>query len=134
MTSAHALPFGGLPGRHWRPDPRKAMALHEMWSHRGPGPGPRGPRRHRERPPWGRGGVGGPYGQRRRRRPRGDVRAALLLLLAEQPFNGYGLMQEIEQRSNGEWRPSPGSVYPALSQLEDEGLVRSEEPGGRKQF
>ena len=57
---------------------------------------------------------------------------ALLLLLAEEPRNGYGLMQEIEQRSDGLWRPSPGSVYPALSQLEDEGLVRGDaaESGG----
>ena len=49
----------------------------------------------------------------------------MLILLAEEPRNGYQLMQEIEQRSDGNWRPSPGSVYPALSQLEDEGLVRT---------
>jgi DNA-binding PadR family transcriptional regulator len=65
---------------------------------------------------------------------RGDVRAALLVLLAEEPRNGYGLMQEIEQRSEGEWRPSPGSVYPALSQLEDEGLVRGEHEGSGRRF
>jgi DNA-binding PadR family transcriptional regulator len=65
---------------------------------------------------------------------RGDVRAALLVLLDEQPLNGYGLMQEIERRSDGAWRPSPGSVYPALSQLEDEGMVRAEELDGRKQY
>jgi DNA-binding PadR family transcriptional regulator len=65
---------------------------------------------------------------------RGDVRAAILVLLSEEPRNGYGLMQEIEQRSQGAWRPSPGSVYPALSQLVDEGLVRSTESDGRKQF
>jgi DNA-binding PadR family transcriptional regulator len=65
---------------------------------------------------------------------RGDVRAALLVLLDEAPQNGYGLMQEIERRSEGAWRPSPGSVYPALAQLEDEGLVRAEEDDGRKQF
>jgi DNA-binding PadR family transcriptional regulator len=71
---------------------------------------------------WGRGhDWAGP--PRRGRRPRGDVRAAILLLLEEEPRNGYGLMQEVEQRSDGAWRPSPGSVYPALSQLEDEGLV-----------
>lgn len=70
------------------------------------GPGPR--RRH------GRGG---------RRARRGDARLAILLLLEEEPKNGYGLMQEIEERSGGVWRPSPGSVYPALSQLEDEGLI-----------
>jgi len=65
---------------------------------------------------------------------RGDVRAAILVLLAEQPYNGYGLMQEIENRSEGVWRPSPGSVYPALAQLEDEGLVRAGETEGRKEF
>jgi DNA-binding PadR family transcriptional regulator len=86
---------------------------------------------HREGGPWGFGGWGpgagfgpgrgGPH--RRGRRSRGDVRAAILLLLEEQPRNGYGLMQEVEQRSSGEWRPSSGSVYPALAQLEDEGLI-----------
>jgi DNA-binding PadR family transcriptional regulator len=65
---------------------------------------------------------------------RGDVRAAILTLLAEEPRNGYQLMQEIERRSEGVWRPSPGSVYPALQQLEDEGLVRVEETDGRKLF
>ena len=65
---------------------------------------------------------------------RGDVRTALLTLLAEEPRNGYQLMQEIERRSEGVWRPSPGSVYPALQQLEDEGLVRAEETDGRKLF
>src|SRR3954469_13965994 len=81
----------------------------------------------------GLGMPGGPFGRRRRMR-RGDVRAALLVLLAEEPRNGYGLMQEIERRSDGVWRPSPGSVYPALQQLEDEGLVRAVESGGRKEF
>jgi DNA-binding PadR family transcriptional regulator len=65
---------------------------------------------------------------------RGDVRAALLALLAEEPRNGYQLMQEIEERSGGAWRPSPGSVYPALAQLEDEGLVRGEASGTGKLF
>ena len=89
------------------------------------------------------GGFGGPSGSRPGgpgsfgrggRARRGDVRAALLTLLAEEPRNGYRLMQEIEHRSDGVWRPSPGSVYPALQQLEDEGLVRSEETEGRKLF
>jgi DNA-binding PadR family transcriptional regulator len=53
------------------------------------------------------------------------VREALLVLLGEEPRNGYQLMQEIERRSEGAWRPSPGSVYPVLAQLEDEGLVRT---------
>jgi DNA-binding PadR family transcriptional regulator len=79
------------------------------------------------------GGPGGPFGRGPRAR-RGDVRAALLTLLAEEPRNGYQLMQEIERRSDGVWRPSPGSVYPALQQLEDEGLVRAEETDGRKLF
>jgi DNA-binding PadR family transcriptional regulator len=57
-----------------------------------------------------------------------------LLVLAEGPLNGYQIMQEIERRSNGVWRPSPGSVYPALSQLEDEGLVRTEELGDRRTY
>jgi DNA-binding PadR family transcriptional regulator len=74
-------------------------------------------------PQFGFPGFGAPRGPRARR---GDVRAALLVLLAEEPRNGYQLMQEIEQRSEGVWRPSPGSVYPALQQLEDEGLVRPE--------
>jgi DNA-binding PadR family transcriptional regulator len=76
-------------------------------------------------------GFGPPRGPRARR---GDVRAALLVLLAEEPRNGYQLMQEIEQRSDGVWRPSPGSVYPALQQLEDEGLVRVEQVEGRKAY
>jgi DNA-binding PadR family transcriptional regulator len=83
--------------------------------------------------PFGFGGPGGPFGRGQRAR-RGDVRAALLVLLAEEPRNGYQLMQEIERRSDGVWRPSPGSVYPALQQLEDEGLVRSDEGEGRKLF
>src|SRR5215218_11205176 len=76
-------------------------------------------------------GFGPTRGPRARR---GDVRAALLVLLAEEPRNGYQLMQEIEQRSDGVWRPSPGSVYPALQQLEDEGLVRVAPGEGRKAF
>jgi DNA-binding PadR family transcriptional regulator len=80
------------------------------------------------------GGPGGPFGGRGGRARRGDVRSALLTLLAEEPRNGYQLMQEIERRSEGVWRPSPGSVYPALQQLEDEGLVRADESEGRKLF
>jgi DNA-binding PadR family transcriptional regulator len=57
-----------------------------------------------------------------------------MLLLAEGPLNGYQIMQEIEKRSDGVWRPSPGSVYPALAQLEDEGLVRTEQIGERRTY
>jgi DNA-binding PadR family transcriptional regulator len=99
--------------------------------------GGRGPGREGEGggiPPFGFPGMrGGGFG-RRGRMQRGDVRAAILVLLDEEARNGYGLMQEIEQRSQGAWRPSPGSVYPALSQLEDEGLVRPQERDGRKLF
>jgi len=80
-------------------------------------------------------GFGGPRGFRGHGKARrGDIRTAALLLLVEEPRNGYAIMQEIEERSNGVWRPSPGSVYPALAQLEDEGLIRSEEVDGRKRF
>ena len=98
------------------------------------GPGPRGGY------PFGAGfgpgpGGGGPRGRGRGRKARrGDFRTAALLLLGEEPRNGYQLMQEVEERSGGVWRPSPGSVYPALAQLEDEGLIRSEEVDGRKLF
>jgi DNA-binding PadR family transcriptional regulator len=71
---------------------------------------------------------------RGRKARRGDIRTAALLLLAEEPRNGYQIMQEVQERSEGAWRPSPGSVYPALAQLEDEGLIRSEEAEGRKRF
>ena len=86
--------------------------------------------------PWGWGGFGSGRGgpHRRGRRSRGDVRAAILLLLDEQPRNGYGLMQEVEERSGGAWRPSPGSVYPALAQLEDEGLIEPAGPDQGKAF
>ncbi len=83
---------------------------------------------------FGHGGPGG-RGQRwRRRMRRGNVRAAILLLLEEEPRNGYQLMQEIEQRSDGAWRPSPGSVYPALQLLTDEGLIRGEARDGGNVF
>jgi len=66
---------------------------------------------------------------------RGDVRAAALALLAEQPMNGYQIIQQITDRSGGFWRPSPGSVYPALQQLEDEGVIRAEAgDGGRRAY
>jgi DNA-binding PadR family transcriptional regulator len=84
--------------------------------------------------PFGGGPVGGAFGGGRGRKRRGDVRAALLLLLAEEPRNGYQLMQAIEELSGGRWRPSPGSIYPTLSQLEDEGLIRAVERDATKLF
>ena len=95
----------------------------------GPGPGPWGPG------PWQFEMRGGPFGPPRFRGPggrgprvrRGDVRAAILDLLGEgQAWNGYQIIQEIGERTQGVWRPSAGSVYPALQQLEDEGLIRTQ--------
>ena len=63
---------------------------------------------------------------------RGDVRAAVLALLAEQPMHGYQIIHEIEERSGGSWKPSAGSVYPTLQLLADEGLISAEESNGRK--
>lgn len=65
---------------------------------------------------------------------RGDVRAAVLALLAEKPMHGYQIIREIEERSDGTWKPSPGSVYPTLQLLADEGLISFEESDGRKTY
>jgi DNA-binding PadR family transcriptional regulator len=81
-------------------------------------------------PPWG----GPPPRWRGPKARRGDVRAAILAVLAEQPMNGYQLIQEIAERSGGVWKPSPGSIYPTLQQLEDEGLVTADAESGRRTF
>jgi DNA-binding PadR family transcriptional regulator len=115
----------------------------------GPGPGP-GPWQHhfggRKGPGhWGGGFVGmrggwwpgpppPPSPGRARKAGRGDVRSAILALLREGPRNGYQIMSDIEERSSGAWRPSPGAVYPALSQLADEGLIVGEESAGKRVF
>ncbi|MFZ0769317.1 MAG: PadR family transcriptional regulator [Acidimicrobiales bacterium] len=80
----------------------------------------------RDRENFGRGGRG--------RGRRGDVRVAILALLEERPMHGYEMMQELSERTSRLWRPSPGSVYPALQMLEDQGLVRSESADGRRQY
>ena len=101
----------------------------------GPGPRPGGPGG-----PGGRFGRGGPrfgdggFSGRGPRVARGDVRNAVLVLLAEEPMHGYGIISALMERSEGAWRPSPGSVYPTLQQLSDEGLVRSEESDGKRIF
>ena len=90
-------------------------------------------------PGWrgGRGGPGAPesggHGVRRRMR-RGAVRRAVLWALADGPGHGYEVMRRLEERSGGAWRPSPGSVYPTLQMLEDEGLVRSREEEGTRVY
>src|SRR5512133_3163067 len=86
----------------------------------GPGPAPIDGMRRRGR----HGGRG--------RAPRGDVRTAVLLLLAEEPMHGYQLMQAISDRTGGRWTPSPGAIYPTINQLEDEGLVTITAESGRK--
>jgi DNA-binding PadR family transcriptional regulator len=93
------------------------------------------PRARHHHPHRGPGPFGGPHPGRRGgrgRAARGDVRAAVLLLLAEQPMHGYQLMQAIAERSGGRWTPSPGAIYPTISQLEDEGLVTVVADAGRK--
>jgi DNA-binding PadR family transcriptional regulator len=87
--------------------------------------------------PRGGGGRSFPFGDmfwsflaKGPRARRGDVRAAILALLAERPYNGYQIIQELEQRSNGVWHPSPGSIYPTFQQLEDEGLVAADAGSG----
>ncbi|GAA3687933.1 hypothetical protein GCM10022224_061530 [Nonomuraea antimicrobica] len=149
---------GPWPGAHdYKRAAREAFhamadAFEQIGGHRGGRRG--GPEEHRRRGgrggpgpfpfdfgrggPWG--GPGGPWGGHRgwggrgRKAKRGDVRAAILALLAEEPRNGYQVIQEIAERSEGGWKPSPGAVYPALQQLTDEGLVIPEENEGRKTF
>ena len=80
----------------------------------------------------GRGGPHGGHGRHRARR--GAVRQAVLLLLDEQPMHGYELITELERRSEGRWRPSPGAMYPALSRMEERGLIISEDVDGKRRF
>src|SRR5919202_1278222 len=129
-----------MPDEHWGPElggqwggphrhMRIAMSRHAGWRHEpppfpsepwegpppGPPPGPGfGHARHR---------FAGFAFRPRPRVGRGDIRAALLRLLAEQPMHGYQLMQRIAERSGGIWQPNPGSVYPTLQALEDEGVL-----------
>jgi DNA-binding PadR family transcriptional regulator len=121
-------PEGWRPGEEqefgWRAHPRRAHVRARSF--------PGGPMGKGPEAAWV-----GPWQGELRSRPmrgprarRGDVRAAALALLAEEPMNGYQIIQAIGERSDAVWRPSPGSVYPALQQLEDEGLIRAEADGG----
>ena len=96
---------------------------------------------HHQGPPfWGgaRGAWGdvffgrAPWAGRKARR--GDVRTAVLAVLEDKPMHGYDVIRELEERSGGTWRPSPGSIYPTLQMLEDEGLVTGEEQDGKKVY
>jgi DNA-binding PadR family transcriptional regulator len=127
MPSHEHNPTASEPVSYGRQARSRRHGAHR-WRSFGPG--------GREAEGFGFGGFGprhGPRGRGRKAR-RGDIRTAALLLLAEEPRNGYQIMQEVEERSGGVWRPSPGSVYPALAQLEDEGLVQTDQLDGRKAF
>ncbi len=80
--------------------------------------------------------MAGPHqhGPHRHRARRGAIKASVLRMLAERPMHGYELIGELEERTGGRWRPSPGSVYPTLAQLEDEGLVRAIDDDGKKRY
>ena len=106
----------------------KGRRMRFMTGERGHGPG----RRRHRRPDLGF-GPGGP-GFRGHKARRGDIRAAILTLLAEEPMHGYQLIQEVGERTNGVWTPSPGSVYPTLQQLEDEELVKPAASEGKRVF
>jgi DNA-binding PadR family transcriptional regulator len=95
-------------------------------------PGPRGEQHRPHGQREGRGGRGGPGGRGRGRAQRGDIRTAILLLLADQAMHGYQIMQAMGDRTGGAWHPSPGAIYPTIAQLEDEGLVTTKEEGGRR--
>jgi len=103
---------------------------------------PRGRGSGRGRGHGRRGGFGPGFGPefgppmfgRGPKRGRGDVRAAIVALLAEEPMHGYQIITELTERSGGAWRPSPGSVYPTLQALEDQGLVTADKAEGRRVF
>lgn len=123
MSAEHHRTFDpflrrGGPGRRHHPDDQHGPRGH----HRPFGP--------RDGMPF-RDGMG--FGRGRMAR-RGEVRVAVLALLAEQPMHGYQVITELSDRSGGEWRPSAGSIYPTLQQLADEGLVRDREVEGRKVY
>jgi DNA-binding PadR family transcriptional regulator len=125
----------GDEGRSWGPataDPRGGRGRGKSGGPWGGGFGPQWGGM------WGWGGFPGQPGATRTARPtkagRGDVRAAILALLQEGPRTGYQIMSDIAERSGGAWKPSPGAVYPALSQLADEGLIVGEESNGRRTF
>jgi DNA-binding PadR family transcriptional regulator len=114
--TAHRRGWGG-PWHHARGD-----FANQAWRPGGP-------------PPWVAGLFGGfpPGGTRGPKVRRGDVRAAILDVLSVEPMNGYQVINAIAGRTGGVWKPSPGSVYPTMQQLEDEGLVEATSAGGRRQ-
>ncbi|HEX5557336.1 MAG TPA: PadR family transcriptional regulator [Gaiellales bacterium] len=114
MTYAETIPVGG----HGR---RRRHAMHRFARRHGGGD----PFAGFGRGGWGRGNAF--FGGGGRRAGRGDIRAAILALLAEESMYGYQIIRELGERTGGAWNPSPGSVYPTLQQLEDEELVREQQ-------
>ncbi len=115
------------PGRSGRPHHHHGgFGPGRRFRHGGFGAGPFGP----EFGPGAGFGPGRRFGGRGPRARKGDIRAAILSLLAETPSNGYGLIRAIAERTDGAWRPSPGSVYPTLAQLVDEELIEPTENAG----
>ncbi|GAA1940030.1 PadR family transcriptional regulator [Nocardioides marmoribigeumensis] len=118
-----------MPNKHWQGGRGGGWSEWSDWGHqqawRSSGP-----------PPWLTGLFGlAQAGQSAKGAPkvrRGDVRSAILDVLSGEPMNGYQVIQQIAERSNGLWKPSPGSVYPTIQQLEDEGLVEGTSPEGRR--
>lgn len=154
MSSTHAFNDGWFrSGRSFRAE-RAERAEHRQHPGHGRGRGrfergPGGPGEPGFGPggPGGFGGPGGPFGfggpfgpfgpgrgRRGSRARRGDIRAAALVLIAEEPRNGYQIIQALADRSDGAWRASPGSVYPALQQLEDEGLITAISDDGQRRW
>ena len=124
--------FERRPEGAWEGEPRRRTGPPgEPLGDPAPGGDHHGPPRHRDGDR--RGGRRGPGGGRGRGRAlRGDVRTAILMVVADQPMHGYQIMQAMRDRTGGAWRPSPGAVYPTIAQLEDEGLVTTQEEGGRR--
>ena len=130
--TAHACEGAGdwdLPG--WL---RKTFAESGFGGPRGPGGPSQGHRGWAWGPSGGEAWGRGPRQQRGPRAGRGDVRSAVLALLAEGPMHGYQIIQEIARRSGGAWKPSPGSVYPTLQLLDDEGLISASKSHGSKKL
>jgi DNA-binding PadR family transcriptional regulator len=121
-------------GRDWAREFEARFGQHQRWGGREGPWGSWGSGRPGGPPPWLAGlfGLAAQEGARGPRVRRGDVRVAILAVLAEEPLNGYQVIGQIADRTGGAWRPSPGSVYPTISQLEDEGLIESDDERGRR--
>ena len=105
-------------------DEHKSRGHRWGFGRRGPPFGPGGG------PPWAR--FGGP---RTRMFAQGDLRLLLLALIADKPSHGYDLIRTIEARFGGNYSPSPGTIYPTLTLLEEQGLITvAAEEGGKKSY